>query len=243
MSPSPGVDTGTQPQLSTGMKLSEIFTEKPGVTLGEVYWQAYAEEDRAYNGRVAFGELGPEIRAAVEKGAQAVADVAIRRRVDELDVQAAPVSPDLSCTVCANTGSPHGVPDDAYVLTPAGQARADTEAQPATVIVVRDGDGHERRYAAPNFGMLHDGTLLIGDKTEGEDLRVDAALAPGRWQDVHKDGALKDGPAPYFAQGKKLAIALDALREIRDRYEDDERGPTGQGEASRALDAIAELDL
>jgi hypothetical protein len=80
------------------------------MTLGDVYWTAFAAADRAYEGRVSFSQLAADVQAAIEAGAHAVADAAIRRRIDELEAHAAPVSPDLSCTVCANVGGPHGVP-------------------------------------------------------------------------------------------------------------------------------------
>jgi DNA-binding HxlR family transcriptional regulator len=44
---------------------------------------------------------------------------------------------------------------------------------------------------------------------------------------------------PYFRQGKKLAIALDALKAI----EDEPHAGYGPERARKALDAIAELDL
>lgn len=113
------------------------------------------------------------------------------------------------------------------------------EPTPAKVIVVTDDNGRDRRYTAPNFGMLHDGTLLIGDKTEGDDLVVDAALAPGRWSRVHKDGTLADGPEPFFIQGRKLAIALDALKAI----EDEPHPGYGPERAAKAFDDIADVDL
>jgi hypothetical protein len=79
----------------------------------------------------------------------------------------------------------------------------------AKVIIVRDEAGREHRYNAPNFGMLHDGTLVIGDKTTGEDLRVDAARAPGRWSAVCKDGVLSPD-----STATALRIARRALEEI-----------------------------
>lgn len=76
------------------------------------------------------------------------------------------------------------------------------------IIVTRD-HGGVQRYAAMNFGMLHDGTLVIGDKVEGDDLRVDAMIAPGRWVTACKDGAeLHDD------QAEALGIARGALNRI-----------------------------
>ena len=76
-------------QLPTGFELNEEAAEK---TLGEVYWKAFAAADSTYKGpRSLFGELLPDVRVAIEAGAQAVANAAIQRRIDELDAQAEPV--------------------------------------------------------------------------------------------------------------------------------------------------------
>jgi hypothetical protein len=156
---------------------------------------------------------------------------------------------DLDILVAAVTSwAPHDMGTEvgeafSRLLTAFDEAHADDDAhasepEPAKVVVVTLPTG-ERRYDAPKFGTLCDGTLLIGDELGNGDLRVDAALAPGRWLDVHKDVALKDGPGPYFAQGKKLAIALDALRDVAD-----EPHPGYAPErATEALAEIAELDL
>lgn len=136
-------------------------------------------------------------------------------------IQGAPVSPGPRCPTC-----------DA---NPA-------ELKPATVIVVEVNGHPARRFTASGWEVLTSdleaGDLVLTDDSGKYTAQVGARM----WDTVYDEGAALDGD-PYYRQGKKLAIALDALREIRDRYEDDERGPTGQGEASRALDAIAELDL
>lgn len=81
------------------------------------------------------------------------------------------------------------------------------EKEPAVIVVARD-HGSVQRYAAPAFGTLHDGTLVIGEKT-GEDLRVDAAIAPGRWTAV-----CKDGTEVSDVQAEALGIARNALNRI-----------------------------
>ena len=73
-------------------------------------------------------------------------------------------------------------------------------SEPAKVIIVTDDIGRERRYSAPDFGMLHDGTLIVGTRiADGIDgvtgagidkLTVAASHAPGHWSRVHKDSAL-----------------------------------------------------
>lgn len=110
------------------------------------------------------------------------------------------------------------------------------EPQPAKVIIVRDEAGREHRYAAPNFGMLHDGTLVIGDKTEGEDLRVDAARAPGRWAAVHKADVL----APD-STATALGIARRALEQIANSVL--EADDPCREVVRIARDAVEELDL
>src|ERR1700759_838332 len=80
----------------------------------------------------------------------------------------------------------------------------DDEDEPAKVIVVTTDAGREIRYAAPDFGILHDGTLIIGTRiADGIDgvtgagidkLTVAAAYAPGRWAVVRKDAALARNP-------------------------------------------------
>lgn len=188
--------------------MSEIFTEKPGVTLGEVFQRAHGGDS--------WANLGPAGQACAELGAQAVANVAIQRRIDELDAQAAPVSPDLSCTRC--------------------------EGEAAKVIIV-ERDGHPARlFAAATWEVLS-GDPEAGDLVLTADSgECVAQLGARMWNSVCDAEAILPADL-YSRQGKKLAIALDALRDIRGTYEDDERGPSGQGEAARALDKIAELDL
>jgi hypothetical protein len=108
-------------------------------------------------------------------------------------------------------------------VAPVDEDAPGNESQPAKVIVVRDEAGREHRYAGPNFGMLHDGTLIIGTRIasgidgvtgEGIDkLTVAAGHAPGRWSRVHKDGALLDDVRPKAirlqAALRKIAMADD----------------------------------
>lgn len=110
------------------------------------------------------------------------------------------------------------------------------EPKPAKVIVVRDEVGREHRYAAPNFGMLHDGTLVIGDKRDDGELRVDAMRAPGRWTSAHKDDVL----APD-STATALGIATRALDQIANSVleADDPRREV----VRIARDAVEELDL
>lgn len=105
-----------------------------------------------------------------------------------------------------------------------------TEAAPGRALV-------ERPYAADGWTLTELGPLLVN--RDGEPVAIYQAHA---WLNVREEGAEVPDAGPYFVQGKKLAIAMDALRDIRETYEDDERGPCGQGEAGRALDKIAELD-
>lgn len=110
------------------------------------------------------------------------------------------------------------------------------EPQPAKVIVVRDENNREHRYAAPNFGMLHDGTLVIGDKRDDGELRVDAMRAHGRWTSAHKDDVL----APD-STARALGTARRALDQIANSVleADDPRREV----VRIARDAVAELDL
>lgn len=104
-----------------------------------------------------------------------------------------------------------------------------SEEKKATVIVVTRDNGAVQRYDAPNFGALHDGTILIGEKIEGDDLRVDAMIAAGRWVSVHKDGATAgDGTAAALGIAKK---ALDAITRVSD----------GNVAIKLALDALGEI--
>ena len=81
-------------------------------------------------------------------------------------------------------------------------------SEPAKVVIVTQATGQERRYNAPHFGQLADGTLVIGGRT-GDDLDVIAAYAPGHWARVHKDGAALPGTIE-----EALDIAKHALERI-----------------------------
>jgi hypothetical protein len=98
------------------LKLSEIFTEKPGVTLGEVYWRGAMTDPDDIG---AWPMLAPEHQASIERGAQAVAAHVVNPTAEDYDRAAeelrARVSPDLSCTRCGD-----GEPAKVIVVTEAG---------------------------------------------------------------------------------------------------------------------------
>jgi hypothetical protein len=113
------------------------------------------------------------------------------------------------------------------------------EPEAAKVIVVERDDHPARLFAATGWEVLTDG-LEAGDLV----LAVDgdewvAQIGSRLWDSVCKAEAIL--PADLYArQGKKLAIATDALRDIA------ESGTDADDDADRALqalDAIAELDL
>lgn len=82
--------------------------------------------------------------------------------------------------------------------------------QPAKVIIVTEASGKERRYQAPDFGTLRDGTLLIGDKDADRMMTgIVAAYPPGHWSSVREDGAEADD-----VQAKALGITRSALSQI-----------------------------
>jgi hypothetical protein len=118
------------------------------------------------------------------------------------------------------------------------QAPVDEDApgnEPAKVIIVTDDGGRDRRYAALDFGVMHDGTLVIGAEIGAlarEGLRVDAAFAPGRWVRACKDGATVPDTA-----ARKLAIAMAALGVISGCDDADSAQDAGQ-----ALEDIADVD-
>ena len=122
---------------------------------------------------------------------------------------------------------------------------SDSEPKPATVIVVTEtpvGDRApvERRYAATQW-----------DDSEYTRLRIIrsghqvASYADNAYLSVREDGATTADP--YYSQGRKLAIALDALREIGDRFISDDLDEdlcrVLDKIAGHALEQIAELDL
>ena len=125
---------------------------------------------------------------------------------------------------------------------------AEPEPGPAKMIVVTMPGGRELRYTAPDFGMLNDGTLIIGQRDANGDgidkITVAASHAPGMWHTVRKDGALITGPDHTAAA---LRIASLALSEILRRSNDGGDQPFGRPEigaiADEALGAIfAETD-
>lgn len=130
-------------------------------------------------------------------------------------VSAAPVSPDLSCTRC--------------------------DGEPAKVIIV-ERDGHPARlFAASNWEVVttgvETGDLLLRDADD-----TIAQLGARTWDSVCDAEAIL--PADLYArQGKKLAIALDALRLITGDACENDTAVTLRILANEGLDAVAELDL
>jgi hypothetical protein len=108
---------------------------------------------------------------------------------------------------------------------------------PATVIVVTEDTGRERRYDADGINV-DDGALVI---LRGSPIASEvAAYAPRRWLCAFKETV----PAPGEAQKLQvrlgdvltdLGTALRALRQIRDSYPP---GHAGRDAAHAALDAI-----
>jgi hypothetical protein len=133
--------------------------------------------------------------------------------------------------------------------TQCGTGTAEPEA--AKVIVVVEAGGKERRYDADGWDADEYGRLTVSRTTARSELggtthKVTGEYSsPNAWLSVREDGASTGDP--YFRQGKKLAIALDALREIDDRFTSDDL----DADLCRALDKIAaealyeiaELDL
>ena len=91
--------------------------------------------------------------------------------------------------------------------------RETAAAQPAKVIIVTELNGKERRYVGDDWSMNDEnGSLLVLNGTMDGQETLCARYAAGAWLSVRRDGASTGDP--YFTQGKKLALALDALREI-----------------------------
>lgn len=112
------------------------------------------------------------------------------------------------------------------------------EPKPAKVIIV-ERDGHPSRlFAASTWEVLTSG-VEAGDlvlRDSGDD--VVAQLGSRTWDSACDAEAIL--PADLYARmGKKLAIALDALRDVAD----EPHPGYGPERASRALTRIAELDL
>jgi hypothetical protein len=131
---------------------------------------------------------------------------------------------DLECTVCGQPASVH------TVTTPIA-----AEPEAAKVIVV-ERDGHPARFfAAVSWEVLTSGTEA-GDLTLTADSGECVAQFGARMWDSACDAEAILPADLYARQGKKLAIALDALREFA-------ASETVDGRAATALYEIAELDL
>jgi hypothetical protein len=108
------------------------------------------------------------------------------------------------------------------------------EPEAAKVIVVTETGFGERviekrfvgAYVPGDFGLL----------TITRDGREVARYQPHAWHSVHEDGAAAGDP--YYRQGKKLAIALDALRAVAGIG-----SPDAEEVAAKALDDIMDVDL
>lgn len=117
--------------------------------------------------------------------------------------------------------------------------------EPAKVIVVTEAPvgergALERRYAAD----VDDKDAAYGFLKLRRDGREVARYQPMAWLSVREEGA----ELPFYGPGKKLAIALDALRTIRELYGNDPRDTPDvaadiDARAAQALDDIADMDL
>jgi hypothetical protein len=164
-------------------------------------------------------------------------------RIEIPETQAAPVSPDLACRVC-NGGGMLTVPDsdgesasEQACPDPVHDGTSTAEPEAAKVIIV-ERDGHPaRRFAASTWEVLsggpEHGDLVLRDAADDTVVQLGART----WDAVY-DSATVDGD-PYYRQGKKLAIALDALRKI-DQDGDDY---SARATAEEALANIADVDL
>ena len=123
--------------------------------------------------------------------------------------------------------------------------------EPAKVIVVTEAPAGKstpvvRRYPGAVTWIEHIDHVLEIRADDGEDRKGRiATYQPNAWLSVREDGSASSDS--YYQQGKKLAIALDALRAIGDRFISDDLDE----DLCRVLDKIAcgaladivELDL
>lgn len=119
-----------------------------------------------------------------------------------------------------------------------GHPDAPGSEPPAAKVIVVELDGHPtRRFAASSWEVLsggpEHGDLVLRDEDDDTVVQVGSR----RWDTVYARQAEITGPP--FAQGKKLAIALDALKAI----EDEPHPGYGPERATKALDDIRELGL
>jgi hypothetical protein len=120
--------------------------------------------------------------------------------------------------------------------------------EPAKVIVVTEQGGRERRFDADSWDVGSEFGTVSVERSSREDDPVVALYNHGAWLSVREDGAeAPDVSGPYFRQGKKLAIALDALRAIGERFTSDDLDEdlcrVLDKIAGNALDQIADVDL
>jgi hypothetical protein len=113
-----------------------------------------------------------------------------------------------------------------------------SEPQPAKVTVV-ERDDHPARLFAANSGEVLTYGIEAGDLVlRDEDDIIVVQLGARMWDSVCNAEAIL--PADLYARwGKKLAIALDALKAI----ENEPHPGYGPERATKALDDIRELDL
>jgi hypothetical protein len=115
-----------------------------------------------------------------------------------------------------------------------------TELKPATVIVVTEATGRERRYTAEGFVYI-DGALAVGNPhaTNKDSMTAVAMHARKTWLSVREDLVL----APDKT-AQKLGIAMQALREIAAIVlEADDKRRVPVAAARDALEQIAGVDL
>jgi hypothetical protein len=173
-------------------------------TPGEIYWDAYAGADPTY---LRFGDLGPVHCAAIETGAQAVAEAAIQRRIDSLGPMALPGShPALRYALVEQMGFRRTY----------GTVR-ETEFAGKPMAEVTPLDGTSVRLAAPE--SLYQVTWLTRDQAErgtGTGAHAVAAIGSGRAPLVGPWGAeyFDDGGTDGDDDGERdTARRMDALDE------------------------------
>jgi hypothetical protein len=119
--------------------------------------------------------------------------------------------------------------------------KCEDEPEAAKVIVVVEASGKERRYDAATWIEHVDHVLEIrADEDEERKGRI-ATYQPNAWLSVREDGSSTGDP--FYRQGKKLAIALDALRTIAGDACKGDEASTLRILVDEALYSIAELDL
>lgn len=112
------------------------------------------------------------------------------------------------------------------------------EPEAPKVIVVVEAGGKERRYDADSWALSAPPEAMDVRRSSRTEDPIVGHYAPGAFLSVREDGSSTGDP--FYRQGKKLAIAMDALREIGGAYE---TGTVAHDFAHKALDDIADVDL